>query len=88
MNQQSFKLNNTIGSEVRVARSVLECMNRSDVKIVFAPVTGNVDPHRICDADTPWINALKLHFADVLQTSFHPTFNGQAAYAKGVNSSF
>jgi hypothetical protein len=58
----------------------------------FVPVAGAFDGHEVCTRD-PWIAPLRLRPAQLITLrspldlgSFHPTAEGQAAYARALRS--
>lgn len=87
LNEGALCLNNVIASEVRIAQKTLAAIG-SKVKLSFASVDGQFSGHRLCDTDTSWFHAVMRVGQDPLQTSFHPTYDGQRAYARGVNAAW
>jgi lysophospholipase L1-like esterase len=74
-----------INQQVNLANSRLRAM-RSGTVITYAPAVAQFANHGLCDRDTSYINGLQIDtiHETYKQTSFHPNYNGQRAYARAV----
>jgi len=74
-----------ISQQVSLANSRLRAMGSRTV-ITYAPVVPQFANHGLCDRDGSYINGLQIDtiHETYKQTSFHPNYSGQRAYARAV----